>query len=82
MEYDHRYIKHIRLARNLTQEKFSHFINIDPSTIGKLERGELDFTPYYHEKLKDVIKRLRISNMELVSIGKLIEIREQRGYKQ
>ncbi|HFJ9408095.1 TPA: hypothetical protein ACLBZV_000940 [Bacillus cereus] len=56
-------------------------MGIDPATICRLERGQLDFTPYYHEKLKNVIKRLRISNVELASIRKIIEMKEQRGYK-
>ncbi len=81
MEYDHRFIKYIRHARNKTQGEFSQFMNVDTSTIGKLERGNLEFTPYYHEKLKDAIKRLRISNVELVSIKNIIEMKQRKGYK-
>ncbi|AOZ89323.1 hypothetical protein BK049_11870 [Bacillus xiamenensis] len=81
MEYDHRYIKYIRHARNKTQGEFSYFMGVDQSTIAKLEKGLLDFTPYYHEKLKDAIKRLRISNIELMSIRNIIEQKERRGYK-
>ncbi|HDR4695876.1 TPA: helix-turn-helix transcriptional regulator [Bacillus cereus] len=81
MEYDHRFIKPIRHSRNKTLQEFSHFMGIDPATICRLERGQLDFTLYYHEKLKNAIKRLRISNVELASIRKIIEMKEQRGYK-
>lgn len=81
MEYDHRFIKPIRHSRNKTLQEFSHFMNVDPATICKLEQGRLDFTLYYHEKLKDAIKRLRVSNVELASIGKIISMKEQRGYK-
>lgn len=80
MEYDHRYIKFIRHARNLTLEAFSHYIKVDPATICRLEKGQLDFTPYYEAKLKDAIDRLRISNVELVSIRTIIEQKEKRGY--
>ena len=81
MEYDRRFIKPIRHSRNKTLQEFSHFMGVDSATICKLENGQLDFTPYYHEKLKDTIKRLRISNVELASIRKILEIKEQRGYK-
>jgi len=80
-EFDFRYIKYIRHARNKTQTEFVHFMNVDQSTIGKLERGLLEFTPYYEGKLKDAIKRLRVSSIEIASIRKIIEMKEQRGYK-
>ncbi|TKC18180.1 helix-turn-helix transcriptional regulator [Robertmurraya kyonggiensis] len=81
MEYDHRFLKPIRHARNKTLADFSHFMNVNSSTICKLEKGSLEFTPYYHEKLRDAIKRLRISNIELASIRNVIEQKEKRGYK-
>jgi len=31
-EFDHRFIKYIRHARNKTQEEFVHFMNVDKST--------------------------------------------------
>lgn len=80
-EFDHRFIKYIRHARNKTQAEFEHFIGVDKSTIGKLERGELEFTPLYESKLQAAIKRLRVSSIELASIRKIIEMKEQRGYK-
>ncbi|MCI3146183.1 hypothetical protein C5137_07560 [Bacillus cereus] len=81
MEYDCRFIKPIRHSRNKTLQEFSRFMGVDPATICKLEQGRLDFTPYYHEKLKDAIKRLRVSNVELASIRKILEMKQQRGYK-
>ncbi|MEH7037194.1 hypothetical protein COM13_16090 [Bacillus pseudomycoides] len=81
MEYDYRFIKPIRHSRNKTLQEFSHFMGVDSATICKLENGQLDFTPYYHEKLREAIKRLRVSNVELASIRKIIEMKEQRGYK-
>jgi len=81
MEYNYKFIKPIRMARNKTQSEFSNFMNVDTATICKLERGQLDFTAYYESKLKDAIKRLRVSNEELVSIRKILEVKSQRGYK-
>lgn len=80
-EFDHRFIKHIRMARNKTQTEFSQFMGVDASTIGKLERGELSFSPLYESKLKDAIKRLRVSSIEVASIRKILEMKQQRGYK-
>ncbi|MEY2304337.1 XRE family transcriptional regulator [Bacillus tropicus] len=81
MDYNHRFIKPIRHSRNKTLQEFSYFMGVDPATICKLEQGRLDFTPYYHEKLKDAIKGLRISNIELASICKIIEMKAMKGYK-
>ncbi|QDZ88739.1 helix-turn-helix domain-containing protein [Priestia megaterium] len=80
-EFDHRFIKPIRHLRNKTQADFEQFMGVDKSTIGKLERGELEFTPLYHSKLKDAIKRLRVSSIEIASVRKIIEMKTQRGYK-
>lgn len=81
MEYNHKFIKPIRHARNKTLVEFSKYMGVDPTTINKLEKGHLEFTPYYESKLKDAIKKLRISNVELVSIRKIIEQKERKGYK-
>ncbi|MDP9577360.1 UNVERIFIED_ORG: transcriptional regulator with XRE-family HTH domain [Bacillus sp. 1751] len=75
MEYNYKFIKPIRMARNKTQSEFSNFMNVDTTTICKLERGQLDFTPYYDSKFKNAIKQLRVSNTELVSIRKILEIK-------
>jgi transcriptional regulator with XRE-family HTH domain len=80
-EYDHRFIKPVRMARNKTLKQMEEFMGVDDSTIAKLERGDLDFTPYYESKFKDALKRLRVSNVEIASIRKIIEMKEQRGYK-
>jgi transcriptional regulator with XRE-family HTH domain len=80
MEYDHRFIKYIRHARSKTLNEFSYFMGVDASTIGKLERKVIDYTPYYDNKLREAVKRLRISNVELVSIRTIIEQREKRGF--
>jgi transcriptional regulator with XRE-family HTH domain len=80
-EFDYRYIKPVRHIRNKTLHQFAKFMGVDHSTIAKLEKGQLSFTPYYESKFKDAIKRLRVSNIELASVRKIIEMKEQRGYK-
>jgi transcriptional regulator with XRE-family HTH domain len=81
MEYNHKFIKPIRHTRNKTLAEFSNYMNVDPATICRLEKGQLDFTPYYESKLKLAIQRLRVSNLELVSIKNIIEQRERKGFK-
>lgn len=56
-------------------------MGVDKSTIAKLEKGQLDYTPYYESKLKEAVKRLQISNIELVAIRNVIESKERKGYK-
>jgi transcriptional regulator with XRE-family HTH domain len=81
IELNYKYIKHIRFLRNKTLSEFSKNMNVDPSTIAKLEKGELEFTPHYESKLREAMKRLRVSNVELNSISKILEMKALRGYK-
>lgn len=81
-ELDFRFIKPIRMSRNKTQAEMGNLMGVCPSTVGKLERSELTFSPLYESKLKDAIKRLRVSGIELASIRKMIELKEMRGYKR
>lgn len=80
-EFDYRFIKPVRMARNKTQAQLGELMNVDVSTVGKLERGELNFSLLYESKFKEALKRLRVSNIELASIRKILEMKEQRGYK-
>ncbi|ALC54078.1 hypothetical protein ACN91_21595 [Bacillus cereus] len=80
-DFDHRFIKPVRQLRNQTQSDFEQVMGVDRSTIGKLERGEIEFTPLYHSKFKDAIRRLRVSNVELASVRRILEIKSRRGYK-
>jgi len=80
-EFDHRFIKPVRMARNKTQSQLGELMNVDASTIGKLERGELKFTPFYESKFKEVLKRLRVSSIELASVREIIMMKQKRGYK-
>ncbi|QTL49962.1 helix-turn-helix transcriptional regulator [Priestia aryabhattai] len=77
----HEYIKPIRVMRNKTQSQMGEMMTLDASTVGKLERGELDFSPLYESKLRDAIRRLRVSRFELNSIYNLLEVKKLRGYK-
>jgi DNA-binding XRE family transcriptional regulator len=77
----HEYIKPIRVMRNKTQSQMGEMMHLDASTVGKLERGELDFSPLYESKLRDAIRRLRVSRFELNSIHSLLEAKKLRGYK-
>lgn len=80
-EFTYKHIRPVRHLRNKTLAEFSRFMNVDPSTIGKLERGELKFSPLYQSKFEEAIKRLRVSGIELSSISKILEMKSQRGYK-
>lgn len=80
-DFDHRFIKRVRQLRNQTQSNFEQVMGVDRSTIGKLERGEIEFTPLYQSKFKDAIKRLRVSNVELASVRRILEMKSSRGYK-
>ncbi|PFK04768.1 hypothetical protein COI97_09160 [Bacillus cereus] len=80
-EYDYRFIKPVRHSRNKNLHQFAEFMRVDHSTIAKLEKGQMSFTPYYESKFKDAIRQLGVSNVELASIRKVIEMKEQRGYK-
>ncbi|MBG9528471.1 helix-turn-helix transcriptional regulator [Bacillus cereus] len=79
--FDYRFIKPVRQLRNQTQSDFEQVMGVDRSTIGKLERGEIEFTPLYQSKFKDAVKQIGISNIELISVSRILEMKEQRGYK-
>ncbi|MEW4286734.1 helix-turn-helix domain-containing protein [Priestia koreensis] len=80
-EFDYQFLKPVRMIRNKTQGQLGELMGVCPSTIGKLERGELKFSPLYESKFKEATKRLRVSGIELASIRKMLEMKKQRGYK-
>lgn len=69
---DFRFLKHIRLLRNLTTYDMAKYMNIDQATLSKLENETIKFTPYYESKLKQAIRTLQITNTELLAIYKAI----------
>ncbi|HDR7839260.1 TPA: helix-turn-helix transcriptional regulator [Bacillus toyonensis] len=72
-------IKYIRLCRNMTQEQFGEACKMDRSVLAKLERGELPLSPHYEAKIMDGIRTLNISQLELVSVKRVVELKAQRG---
>ncbi|WP_316276625.1 helix-turn-helix domain-containing protein [Bacillus cereus] len=71
-------IKYIRLCRNMTQGQFGAVCKIDQSVLAKLERGELSLSPHYESKIMDGIHALNISQLELVSMQRVVELKVQR----
>lgn len=71
-------IKYIRLCKNFTQEQFGEICKIDQSVLGKLERGELPLSPLYASKIMDGVRALNISDLELQSIRKLLQLKQNR----
>jgi hypothetical protein len=51
----------------------------DVGTLSKLENNLLEFTPHYHSKFSDAIQELKVSNLELLSIKRVIELKALRG---
>ncbi|MBD7971385.1 helix-turn-helix domain-containing protein [Paenibacillus gallinarum] len=78
---DYRYIRQVRFLRNKTLKQFEEFMGVDHTVISRLENGQIEFSPLYKERFKEACRRLRVSNIELVSIRKLLEMKSQRGYK-
>lgn len=78
---DYRYIKFVRLCRNLNQKQMADKMGIHVSDLSKLERNQLTFTPHCERKLRAVIRRLSISRAEIDHIKALLEAKERRGYK-
>ena len=80
-EIDYRFIKLVRMARNKTQAQLAELMGVDTSTVSKLERSALKFTPLYESKFNDALKRMRVSNIELASIREIIQMKQRRGIK-
>lgn len=72
-------IKYVRLCRNMTQEQFGEACKMDRSVLAKLERGEFPLSPHYEAKVMDGIRALNISQLELVSVKRIVELKAQRG---
>ncbi|MGE8082135.1 helix-turn-helix domain-containing protein [Peribacillus loiseleuriae] len=72
-------IKYIRLCRNLTQTQFSEVCKVDQSVLAKLERGDLDLSIHYETKILEGCRTLNISELELVSVKRIVDLKQQRG---
>lgn len=72
-------LKYIRLCRNLTQEQFGTVCKIDQGVIAKLERGEIQLSMHYETKIIEGCRALNISELELLSVKRLVELKARRG---
>lgn len=77
---DYRQIQLMRVLRNKTQREFADLMGIKHTTLCAIERGKIPFSPYYEDKVRDVFKRLSVSNAELVSTRQLINRKAKRRY--
>ena len=78
--YDYRYIKELRNLRNLTLTDFSAYMKTDVATLSKLENQQLQFSVHYSSKFHQAMDELKVSQFELATIKRVIELKEQRGY--
>lgn len=78
LNYDYRLIKLVRQLRNLTLAEFSIFMNVNQSTIARLEKDSLEFSVFYQSKFHEAIKQLKISNIEMASLTILLELQIQQ----
>ena len=72
-------IKYIRLCRNMTQEQFGEVCKIDRSVLAKLERGELNLSVNYETRIMDGVRALGISELELATVKRMVELKAQQG---
>ncbi|PAW37809.1 transcriptional regulator [Bacillus toyonensis] len=72
-------IKYLRLCRNMTQTQFGGVCKVDQGVLAKLERGDLPLSPHYESKIMDGIRALNISQLELVSVERIVELKQNRG---
>lgn len=78
---DYRFLKMVRIQRDLTLKDMAVHMGVDVPTLSRLERQEMQWSPLYAERFKEACKRIRVSNIEVASLRKIIELREQRGLK-
>lgn len=72
-------IKYLRLCRNMTQEQFGEACKIDQSVLARLESGSIEFSINYESRVLEGCKALNISELELVSVKRLVELKQNRG---
>lgn len=81
-DYDCRLLKAVRQIRNLTLLEFSKYMEVDPSTITRLENKTLDFSSLYQQRFATALARLDITKMELVSLTVLLEKGKNDDYSR
>lgn len=72
-------IKYLRLCRNMTQAKFGEVCKIDQAVLAKLERGDLSLSLHYESKIIEGCRALNISELEMVSVKRIVDLKEQKG---
>ncbi|MCU4971079.1 helix-turn-helix domain-containing protein [Bacillus toyonensis] len=72
-------IKYLRLCRNMTQEQFGQVCKIDQSVLARLESGSIEFSINYESRVLEGCKALNISELELVSVKRIVELKQNRG---
>lgn len=78
-DYDYRYIREVRHLRNLTLIEFSTYMKVDSSDLSRLENGLMQFSVHYKSKFHEALQELSVSNLELISVKRIIELKAQRG---
>ncbi|WP_214891683.1 helix-turn-helix transcriptional regulator [Exiguobacterium sp. s142] len=78
---DYRQIAVLRILRNKTQREFADMMEITHTTLSALENGNKKLTPYYEDKVRNVLKRLAVSNADIVATRQLVSNKERRGYR-
>ncbi|MDA1631203.1 helix-turn-helix transcriptional regulator [Bacillus cereus group sp. TH172LC] len=72
-------IKYLRLCRNMTQEQFGQVCKIDQSVLARLESGSIELSMNYESKIMDGCKVLNISELEMQSVKRIVELKQNRG---
>ncbi|MEH6433384.1 helix-turn-helix transcriptional regulator [Bacillus sp. H7(2023)] len=72
-------IKYLRLCRNMTQEQFGQVCKIDQSVLARLESGSIELSTNYESKIIDGCKVLNISELEMQSVKRIVELKQNRG---
>lgn len=50
-------------------------MNVDTTTISRLENSKIKFTDFYESKLREAIRKLKITNSELLAIKNVIDFK-------
>ena len=72
-------IKYLRLCRNMTQEQFGQVCKIDQSVLARLESGSIELSMNYESKIMNGCKVLNISELEMQSVKRIVELKQNRG---
>jgi transcriptional regulator with XRE-family HTH domain len=72
-------IRYLRLCRNMTQTQFGEVCKVDQGVLAKLECGVLQLTPHYETKVLEGCKALNISELEMLSVKRIVDLKQQKG---